>query len=629
MANKSKVKRTETVNPYTFVPLRGYAKKDKFKVMPETPAEPQHEELYWGKFHCRMTAKTELAIPDASKAITYTDPEKKGMKSFPFFTVGDKPAIPGSSLRGPIRSVFETITNSCVHTNDSHFHGQSARKVAGILECVNGSFRLYPAQRYPLFDDDEASSVDAIDSLANGQEVHFRLKTVKARKIALLDPNGVAGVFLRVNIFKNENSETGGPSHPSIFQRNGSSYNAIDPVYIDCLEENIDLYDLEEKPDPITGKREQKQRGKEYREAFEKMKAGEAVLPVWYLKSANGYEFAPSQMSRSVYPKKVTDFLSEIGLDPCQIPENCCPACNLFGMISVENKKAKAGRVRFSDAELCGDEAKMRKVIFPAMMGPKTSAFEFYLNNSDKNKAFSFDLWDEKTRLSGRKMYWHHSNGLGDFNQKIDPERPDLQSEYEVLQKGAIFEFDVFFDGVTKMELNQLAYALTIGEYLGSDGKEYCHKIGHGKPLGLGSVAISLEECMIRSYGELAYGVASDGSWMMPRDEIEAALSSLANLKMVVNFNAISSEKKIDYPRNDEGEIFGWFADNRDAFDDGGLHLYVETLKRCVPGYNFNEEFGNEISQYNDMKRQDKAAKKEKDEGFNSAFAALKGFKFD
>ena len=612
MANKSKAKRTQTVNPYTFVPLRGYKDPNKFKITLGKPAQDGNAEpLYTGKFSCNIVTKTELAIPDSAKASTYTDPARKGMKSYPFYRVDDRLTIPGSSLRGSIRSIYEIITNSCLHVNDARFHSRSARKKAGLLKCEDGIYKLYSATRYPLYEDKSVAKSESFDNLENGQLVSINTKTLKnSRKVAYLCQSGAnRGYYLKVDTFTNE--ATGDESHPSVFAI-GARVGEIPQVYIDCFEENIQLYGLSEVPDIETGKREQKPYAVKYYKSFKQMQTGECTLPVWYLESDGVYEFAPSQMSRSVYPKKVSDFLGKVGLDACQLPDNCCPACSLFGMISNNNQGAKAGRVRFSDAKLIGETSSTRKVIFPAMMGPKISAFEFYLYNSSEDKKFSFGLNDDDTKLSGRKMYWHHQNGLSGYEQKIDPDRPDLQSEYEVLSKGAQFTFDVFFDGITLVELNQLAYALTLGEYLDSDGKEYCHKIGHGKPLGLGSVAVSIQDCAVRSYSENTYKIAHDNSWKMSRNVIEGKLSSLQALKNITNFAAVSEDKTISYPTDDKGEIFGWFADNRSLFsDEDGSDKYVEVLKKGLPGYIFNEAA---IDETNPEYRPKKVEKKKKNE---------------
>ena len=57
-----------------------------------------------GSISCRLIVKTELAIPDHSEGKD---------RRYPFFNINGDPVIPGSELRGCIRSVYEALTPSC------------------------------------------------------------------------------------------------------------------------------------------------------------------------------------------------------------------------------------------------------------------------------------------------------------------------------------------------------------------------------------------------------------------------------------------------------------------------------------------------------------------------------------
>jgi CRISPR/Cas system CSM-associated protein Csm3 (group 7 of RAMP superfamily) len=52
-------------------------------------------------------------MPSEKKALMCTDQGKNKHKIYRFFEYEGKPALPASSLRGMIRSVFEAVTNSC------------------------------------------------------------------------------------------------------------------------------------------------------------------------------------------------------------------------------------------------------------------------------------------------------------------------------------------------------------------------------------------------------------------------------------------------------------------------------------------------------------------------------------
>lgn len=93
----------EFVNPYNFVIA-------KFDRKPESKSDST--ELRSGVLHCTLKTKTPLAILDTAEV----EKDKNGHPSYPFLKVAGKACIPGSSIRGVIRSAYETVTKSCFVT---------------------------------------------------------------------------------------------------------------------------------------------------------------------------------------------------------------------------------------------------------------------------------------------------------------------------------------------------------------------------------------------------------------------------------------------------------------------------------------------------------------------------------
>ncbi|MFQ5630941.1 MAG: TIGR03986 family CRISPR-associated RAMP protein [bacterium] len=123
------------LNPYNFV---------RFLVEPDTTAEPilgkcpppPHDRFvgYSGTIHCQIETVTPLFISDAEEVHTVFDDHK----IYRFFQWQGKPAIPASSLRGMIRTVFEAATNSCMAV----FEG---RRLSRRLKADVGA-KLIPAR---------------------------------------------------------------------------------------------------------------------------------------------------------------------------------------------------------------------------------------------------------------------------------------------------------------------------------------------------------------------------------------------------------------------------------------------------------------------------------------------------
>lgn len=104
------------LNPYNFV---GFISRERpaNHVLGSCPSPPH--DRYWGlcgRIHCRVKAVTSLFVSDSHAISGHSNGENKGGEhlSYRFFRYAGRPALPASSLRGMVRSVFEAITNSCL-----------------------------------------------------------------------------------------------------------------------------------------------------------------------------------------------------------------------------------------------------------------------------------------------------------------------------------------------------------------------------------------------------------------------------------------------------------------------------------------------------------------------------------
>ena len=182
----------------------------------------------------------------------------------------------------------------------------------------------------------------------------------------------------------------------------------------------------------------------------------------------------------------------------CHKAHSLCITCRLFGMRERESDAhVHQGQVNISDALIREpQEAWDTQKCEILLMGPKPQHKAFYLTPTT-NK---FDV------LS-RKMYFHQPR-----RQDSVPEiPPNLRSKNEdkirtiyPLRPGHHFDFQVSFTNLQGDELELLVYALALSNYepdpitvtIEDGGSRLsgpmCHKIGHGKPLGMGSCAITI-----------------------------------------------------------------------------------------------------------------------------------------
>lgn len=156
------------------------------------------------------------------------------------------------------------------------------------------------------------------------------------------------------------------------------------------------------------------------------------------------------------------------GFEECQYLEKLCITCRLFGFQSSEG--SFQGKVNISDAK-ARKYTNLDWITLTELSSPKPHHDAFYALPPGSN------------RIAGRKFYFHHK-------QKA----PILASQKQTLRNStvkpiedAVFDFKVSFTNLTDDEYALLLYSLFL-----EDG--VCHKIGYGKPAGLGSVRIAAEK---------------------------------------------------------------------------------------------------------------------------------------
>jgi len=163
------------------------------------------------------------------------------------------------------------------------------------------------------------------------------------------------------------------------------------------------------------------------------------------------------------------------GFKQCPVTESgtqeLCTGCRLFGWM-VGNKMYK-GKVSFSDAICHSDNAIFHEPVYTVeLQAPKPHHAAFYLNNK---------------MIAGRKYYYHFPQGINTVHRPRIP-RPKIKP----LGTGSFFEFDVFFHDIQEDELDYLIYAIALEENMR-------HKIGYGKPSGLGTVKIKIDSIYYQS----------------------------------------------------------------------------------------------------------------------------------
>lgn len=174
------------------------------------------------------------------------------------------------------------------------------------------------------------------------------------------------------------------------------------------------------------------------------------------------------------------------------------------GKLNLYAKTARAGRVFFTDATLVEPTtdciwASKEPITPKVLSSPKPTSFQHYLvqdrekghNPDDKNSLAHYATPSPgETVIRGCKMYWHK----GDIPLKnIEANTSDANKYHtqhtriKPVNAGVTFTFRIYFENLCEIELGALLWVLTLP---GEEGKQYRHKLGMGKPLGMGAVRI-------------------------------------------------------------------------------------------------------------------------------------------
>lgn len=516
-----------------------------------------------GTIHCRLTTVTPLFISDSEGV----EPDNKFAKHkrYRFFRWQGKKAIPASSLRGPVRAVFEAITNSCFAnlTDRRLSYRLTGREIRTLVPARiephgedregNKKFKLRLLTGATLLKYDRppdalyASGVRRYRALrpsgrftgnppppADTNEVNHGEKCWAVlmearfppswRALALRHTNGEAedvrrsiesergltglivqsGWYCHTNqnadnkhserfFFQSPNADPGVETLevPQDIQkkyealvRDYQDRHAADiklrerPGEVETLERNDKIDHELAYSRHILNKHERKVRGGEL--VYAKLDGRPPNLAVKFL--------APVSWPRVAYEHTIGDLLPK-ELRRCS-GTALCPACRTFGWVHGDEQGAYRGRVRFHNGTLETVGGQVGELRLAILSSPKPTTARFYLTaptgeptNGRPDEEVGYDGNSGENRLRGRKIYRRFPFDEGDItiparsdqNRTIvDPEGPN-----------AVFQFSVEFDNLAEPELGAFLWALTVGG-LGH------HRLGYGKPLGLGIAKVEV-----------------------------------------------------------------------------------------------------------------------------------------
>ena len=561
MAKKNMYKKSDRtfVNPYNFVSI------DRKKIKQENIEETykDKEELHTGYLDCVLVAKTPLAIPDLPEGEEYG-----GESKHDFFSINGNdqknPMIPGSSLRGMIRSVYETITESCLSTMkpDTHLFSRAGAEQhykPGILKEKDGEWKLYTVKEIYKIPDKNAykkeKKIKVKMKLSYRTEIENGVRYLVAddnTKFRMGDsvekPKIESGTYVSNLSLDNKSDQyvyVGEAFSNKRFERvfkideeiSDLRENAVKTA-MQLLEETLKVYRStainKMYPDEHTGYAD-----------YEYAKKEKKVIPIWYQKDQKTKKVKLSMacIGRIGYYTTLDDLVKK--KVPCQNRKKLCSACNLFGMAREE---AVGGRVRITDARAKGEVKWQKNVKLKTLATPRYSYWPFYA----KTNSFKYptDYENPEVEIRGRKYYWHipeaaHNKNIYRDLRKEEDINQNMQSGYfDLADTGSGFEFRIYYNEITTVQLDELKWTLCLGE--NQLNGNLCHKLGRGKPLGLGSVKVCIINQTERRLSP-EYHLEIENNLEKLGGMLHKQYKSVKEIQRISDFN-IMENRKVEYP---------------------------------------------------------------------------------
>lgn len=612
MGKKVIVKSKETfVNPYVFVPLeKNCSKNYNFENL------KNEKDLLTGWIECTLLTKSPIFIPNTSNENRFNLETDKGeqIRSLEFYSNEDpqkisdanplppkNPVIPSSELRGMIRSSFELLTNSCLSAIDHEKKLYKRVTKPGypgkVIHTNDGRWKIIPCIKYKM---DRTKYKQVISNLEEGQEIRFRANP--NRYFTGFDDNGIKGYFHHGEYINRKSNE-------SIFVENPNKQQIdIEENTVENLLVNFKLYN-DKKVNLAFKKKEHT--------GYRRIKANkinDLDGALVYYKSYNSKIYLNlAEIGREVFYSNLTTIIKDYV--PCSSLKQLCPACILFGFTSKNDQLAS--RVRFTPAistkEFSAEDYFVPEVL-KELASPKLSSTEFYLLKPSQEDGIKAQIWNYdyagfykkdlvpfrryKAEISGRKFYWHHK--INEIPRTL--ERSDRNVGIRALRSNNNFIFKVYFNNVKEEELKKLIWTLEIG-----NNEENAHKIGMGKPLGLGSVKIIVDNIKVRKislYDDAINYEIVDSATI--RDETRTFQNAdaaellgcdpkvLSMYMKITNFEKAPSN--VEYPSNVGSDLnYEWFMSNR-AISPGSpfkhiIHQSIPTDLNNPKLFKYDKEF--------------------------------------
>lgn len=577
-----KSKNNRAFAPYNFVELPSENKLVTAQKLPNSNC--YDKERYTGYIECTLVTETPLyirsgLIPDDFKNFgdlscnhqeleQVTSEEQKRWTDFFNNPANNRPIIPGSSIRGMLRTIMEIVTYSKFHQVSGNqklfFRAVAAPKLDPLTEEYNkklldqeknqvkagylqqqkeGSWRIYIAQdieKHPFIwikeslipDDIELIKLNKTDYKPQYLEVkfdeitHYKTRYL-AKQISKDNPNHKYRGYLVTsgNMIEGNKGDKSPRQYHCLIGGKTNDYIEIDhgavEDYLAGLTEFQKKY-FDENSGILKN---------DYPVFFIEPRQNEKVTLFGHSPNFRVPYTPPSNNGRAA---SVTDF----------IPSRLKSAENsdidmteaIFGWVNKKSQdQARAGRIFITDAivddaisedEIWCQQNPNARITPPILATPKPTTFQHYLVQTDidgkrENLNHYGSVPNQDTVIRGYKLYWHQkdvsSSSIRESNEEEISNKPKQYTKIRPINSKVSFHFKIYFDNLTDEELGALLWILDLAKEKESriyvkDDQEYRFSLGMGKPFGMGAVKLTNQQLYLSQRQEKRYQKLFNGN---------------------------------------------------------------------------------------------------------------------
>jgi CRISPR-associated protein (TIGR03986 family) len=424
------------------------------------------------------------------------DHQLDATKPQPFFKMPDgKPAIPGTSVKGMIRSMLETATGSAIQMDDNLFSQRD------LTSASTEYMKTLKSKKTGWLIWSEAKSCWEIHPTESGYKTIRHTDDVLSTNTDVEDildgffPNERAIHKIESAVDRYEEILKAKPQLNKIgacVELKKDKFLVVTNQLEDCGKRREFLFTPPSKAKAFDVPKEVFQKFEyvmqeaqtdvgaahwQYLKQFDK-----EGIPVFYISDQQNKikAFGLPSLFRLPYEKRLFDLIPN-----SHRPKNINQldfARLLFGDIGRDEHQSisRKGRVSFSVFKT--QSVGSYKTDTVILNTPKASYYPAYLKQVDGD----LKNFNKAGQITGFKRYLPHQNIK---QSKLSDDNTNVQKQIDVLTSTHTFTGKVRVHNLTEAELGALLWALT----LDSDNENYVHLLGMGKPLGYGKVKISIK----------------------------------------------------------------------------------------------------------------------------------------